>query len=669
MKRGEKIKKGEKSGEAKGEVREGGEAKGEVREGGEAKGEDSRVKDSGINRVTKINFSIFFVLSLMTVIVSFTKYEVSTTLHIVPIVLFFNASLGLLLILSVNKIVEISKRGYGIFIFYLILSCFLYWYIISALLHFYYGSFLSLGGLYYFLATRTSFMALAFYFCSGFLILANTFVLYFLSRKYIFEENPPKKIMNRKIRLLLILVPFVVIVIILIMLPKSSAPESTPLIESIIYFLKVKMPSIKWIGGNSTELDKVKILDVDLDVENPNFIVIMLESIPAEHLPYYGYERNITPNIDSFADRGIVFNNAYSSSAHSDYAQTSFLSSRYMITNYYRNFFDQDYPRTFMWDILKEENYATAYISSQDDDWADMKKYYNKDNLDLYADSLYDGKYDYGSGNARKDYDEVTIESCIDWVNETVKSSESFYLYINLQATHYPYEYPENNSLFEPDEPSSFTTYFDIADGDLEASVNDYDNSIYYVDKQVGVFLDYLESESLFDNTIVVLSADHGEILTRRHGYLRHGFGVYEEEVRAPLMIYLPGQEHRIIDERVRRLDVIPTLLNLSGFRLSEDFQGEVMLSNQNIYLMTQNQNFKIGMIKGDVKYMLDAFYTPEAYNLTADPFEQNNLIKTSKDKGYYSLNYGYELLDWFKCQMKYYDKESWKKGKVIDCG
>ena len=393
----------------------------------------------------------------------------------------------------------------------------------------------------------------------------------------------------------------------------------------------------------------------------------MLESIPAEHLSIYGYERDLTPNIDYLAKRGIVFNNAYSTASHSDYAQTSFLSSRYTFTNPYRNFFDEDYPREFMWDILDDYNYDQAYISSQDDNWASMINYYNTSALDLYSYSLTDGEYDYGSGNAKKDYDEKTINKSIDWISKT---KNPFFLYINLQATHHPYSYPENNSLFKPDNVSSDTTYFNIEERDYNASLNAYDNSIAYVDKQIGVLLDYLKNErKILGKTIVVITSDHGETLERNHGYLRHGFGVYDEEIRVPLIIYIPHKPPRTINENVRHLDVIPTMLDIANFPQSEEFQGKPMTENKNIFLIAQNQNFKLGLVKDDIKYMINGFnYIPEVYNLTQDPYEKNNLIKNKKDELYYYMKYGNVLYSWANCQMSYYEKEKWKKGDVIRC-
>ena len=543
-------------------------------------------------------------------------------------------------------------------------SIFIYWYSVSALLHFYYGTFLTWGGFYYFLVTRTYTAAIIFYIASGFIILSLAFTLYFFSRKYHLIKGEPNKLTNKKLKAFLILLPIAIILAIIIIIPKTQATESTPLIETVIYYIKVNSPSFK-APENFTIPQSEKVLDISTNLEKPNFVFILMESVPAEHLSLYGYERNVSPNIDAFAEKSIVFNKSYSTASHSDYSQTAFLSAKYTLTNSYRNFFDQDYPKVFMWDVLKKQNYSTAYISSQDDEWANMINYYNKENLDLYDYSLSDREYDYGSGNARKDYDEETIERVIDWINNT---NNPFFVYTNLQATHHPYVYPENNSIFTPDNPSSSTNYFSIAGGDYEKELNRYDNSIAYVDKQLGKLFDYLEESNLLENTIVVISADHGEILERRHGYLRHGFGVYEEEVRNPLIFYIPGQEHQIINNRVQSIDVIPTIVDITGFEQLEDFQGYPMVKKQNIYLVAQNQNFKLGIIKDNIKFMLDAFNNIEVYNLTEDPLEQNNLVKTPKDEITY-FEHGYLLNKWYKCQINFYENEKWKNGETIRCG
>jgi len=359
----------------------------------------------------------------------------------------------------------------------------------------------------------------------------------------------------------------------------------------------------------------------------------------------------------------VVFNNSFSIASHSDYAQPSFLSARYTLIGKYRNFFSSDYNRSFPWDSLKKENYSTAYISSQNDEWANIIDYFNFENLDLYTHSITDEIYDYGGGNAKKDYDEITINKTINWLNNV---SGPFFLYVNLQATHYPYTYPENNSFFQPDNVSGSTTYFKIPEEEYNNSVNRYDNSLLYVDKQVGVLLEYLKKTGLYNKSIIVLTADHGETLEYTHDYIRHGFGVYREEILVPMFIKIPGQEHPTINKNVRHIDVIPTILDVLNLEIPKSMQGEPMGGEKDIFMFTQNQKFKIGMIKDNIKMILDMDkYTIETYNLTSDPYETINL---QDEENLEFKEYRDRLLDWYNCQKLYYSEEEWKNGIEIEC-
>ena len=615
------------------------------------------------NKLTIIDSIVFLFVVILTLFHALFNYAGTGNLSLILMALAFNLSIGILIVASISFVVRFSKRGIRIFILYVIVVSFLYWYFISTFFNLYYGTYLSIGGLSYFIATRTYTAVLIFYLASGFVILGTTSTLYYLSRKYLFKDQI-QRVVNKKIKILIFLIPIFIIIIVLLAIPKSTAFEASPLMEAFAQIILKNEPAVKQLKISQPG---EKILPLSLKIKNPNFIFILMESISAERLSIYGYERETAPNLKKIADNSIIFDNAYSSSAHSDYAQTAFLSSRYTLINDYRNFFDEDYPRKFLWDILKEEGYNTAYISSQDDNWANMIDYYKKENLDYYHYSLTDEKYDYGSGNSRKDYDEITANKSLQWLKNQTKENP-FYLYINFQGTHYPYEY-KNNSIYFPDEPSSSTTYFNLPKSDYQASINDYDNSVNYVDKQIGKIYDYLDKNNLLKDTIIVISSDHGESFEYRNKNLRHGYGVYEEEIKVPLIFYLPGHKTRRISEPVRHVDVIPTLLDIVGFNSSPEFQGEPMRENQLIYLMTQNQNYKLGMVKGDIKYIGNMIsYKTEAYNLTQDPEEKNNLASSKEGERFYYLNYGYILYNWYKCQMKYYDKELWKKGKIINC-
>jgi len=602
-----------------------------------------------MRRFVKVILFVFAVTTFITILINLFDFKDINNLMIITIALVFNFCFLMLFAVITEALVDYYKRKEIYFISGIILSILFYGYLISSFLYFYYGTFLSLNGIFYIFATRTFFgqasIALSFITAS----IVSGFLVYRYSKKNNDKSN---------ISLFWVVIFVLILCSLRIAIPKEYAHEISPFIDL------VKSINGGLDSGRIVEEKQGPILNFSLNLDKPNIIFITLESISADHIHYYGYNRNITPNIDALASSSIVFKNAYAFATHTDYAVPTYLSSRYTFTNELRTRFNQDYPRNFIWDILKNHGYKTGFFSAQDLEWANMINYYNATNLDFFWHSITDGKWDYGSGLAKKDFDENTTNFAIAWMNITL---EPFFLYVNLQATHYPYTYPKNNSLFLPDESSS--SYFSISEEDYEAEINRYDNALYYVDKQVGRILDYLKKRDILKNTIIVLTADHGESFNNSHGFIRHGYGVYEENVHIPLIFYIPGQKHFEVEEKVRRLDTIPTILNLTGFESSENFQGKVMEKGQEIFMVAQNQNYVLGLIKDDIKFILNAkTYLFEAYNLTEDPLEENNLIKNEEDEIKYFDDYGKILVSWYNCQMDYYERELWNFGELINC-
>lgn len=427
----------------------------------------------------------------------------------------------------------------------------------------------------------------------------------------------------------------------------------------------------------------------EISKTNLNVVFILLESVNSDRLSSYGYERNISPNIDFIIENGIKFENAYTTATHSDYAQPAYLSSNYILNNNIRNLFNEQENQNAIWQIFKRRGYKTYYFSSQDDLWAGMNNYFNYSSLDYYWYSETDSLNDYGWGVGKKDYDHVTIERAIDSLNEiffkcdyyenlnnksneTLENSsgfirncsmtpnEPFFLYLNFQATHEPFVFPPEYSQFLPDESS----VFDFEEEKLIAKVNRYDNALRYIDLQIGKLLGYLRETNQLNNTLIVLSSDHGHDLYSRHKSYGHGLSIYEDEIRVPLAFFIPGEEPKIIQEEVSHIDVLPSVIGIMGFNLSEEIRGSPFESNRRIFFYAQNHMNLIGMIDGDLKIILDMNRKlSEVYNIHQDPLEENNLIR----KGDYSKQIRI-ILTWHYCQLNYFSKEEPEEGLEKYC-
>jgi phosphoglycerol transferase MdoB-like AlkP superfamily enzyme len=394
-----------------------------------------------------------------------------------------------------------------------------------------------------------------------------------------------------------------------------------------------------------------RVLDINFTKERPNIIFIPLESVSAKSLGFYGYKRNVTSNIDRLAEKSIVFTRAYTTATHSDYALPGLLSSRYLLTSKYRTVTATDSPRKFIWDILKEDNYTTGHHSSQDERWQNMDKYFNYTNLDNWTNSLSDGVTDYGTGRAKKDFDFKATDRALVWMNNTIGKNQSFYLYLNYQATHNPLIYPEEYALWKPDEDNGLG---EMGGKDTE---NMYSNAVRYVDAQVGRIIDFLEENNEMNNTIIIITADHGHDIYDLHGIGGHGNALYNEELRIPAIFYLPGVEPQIIDEPVSHIDFVPTILDLLGYELPDEFQGEVMKKGRPIYSITQSHKYLISIILNDTKIIADINRKIlEIYELDEDFLELENIEYSEKYE-----NEVLRLLLWDYCQKDYFQNERWE--------
>ena len=376
-------------------------------------------------------------------------------------------------------------------------------------------------------------------------------------------------------------------------------------------------------------------------------VFVLLESVSAERLGYYGNERDVSPNMDRLAEKSIVFRNAYTTASHSEYAQPGLLSSRYMFTSNIRtDLGDLRNPRKFIWDVFKENGHNTGYFSSQDDRWQEMNEYMDTSNLDVYSYGISDGESDYGSstGYEQKDYDHRTADKALSWLNET--KDEKFFLYLNFQSTHRPYARPEGYDYYGTDEEA-----------------DEHDNSVRYVDEQIGKIINFLEENNLSEDTIIAITSDHGHDLENRHGFGAHGLTIYDEELLVPAIVYLPEVPPHNVVSKVSHIDFIPTIVDLFGYQIPDEFQGDIMKFNRSIYFVTQSHKYKIGMIDKDIKVILDMNTKQvEVYNLREDPGELNNI--NSKEYNNQIL----KLLFWRFCQVDYYNKEKWSSGIVDRC-
>lgn len=369
-----------------------------------------------------------------------------------------------------------------------------------------------------------------------------------------------------------------------------------------------------------------------LDGPRPNLVLVMMESVGVDHLGYLGYERPITPSLDRIAEKSRRFTNARTTATHSNYAQMAVLSSlfprRYSGFDSYERL---DYPR-FLWhDFLSAFGYSTATHSSQDETWQGMLLFQTTQTKTEYHHArTYEGQR-LNMGAEKIVPDEVTITRAIQWIEQ---ADGPFGLYVNLQSTHFPYRVPPGApEPFQPTRPTKGKFhYLNYPASDVPVVINRYDNALAYVDQQIGRLYAYLERSGRIENTVLVITSDHGESFGE-NGLVTHGRSLFEEEARVPLLIHFPqavtpGNDHRLAST----LDILPTLASLMAVLPHPSFQGTSLLGEPDktrpIFLNIQGMKSAEGVICGRFKFVSNRTAETEAlYNLEVDPRETNNLL------------------------------------------
>ncbi len=142
-------------------------------------------------------------------------------------------------------------------------------------------------------------------------------------------------------------------------------------------------------------------------------------------------------------------------------------------------------------------------------------------------------------------------------------TAKPFMRFLFFESTHAPYQFPEQDAIAKPYGDAMNYALMNPA-RDIELIRNRYVNAAHFVDSQIGRLLDYLDAKGLMQNTIVVVTGDHGEELLE-HGHWGHGSAFVDEQIHVPMVMRIPGQPPRVIDTVTSHLDIVPSLLPAFG--------------------------------------------------------------------------------------------------------
>jgi len=365
-----------------------------------------------------------------------------------------------------------------------------------------------------------------------------------------------------------------------------------------------------------------------------------------------GYKKNITPNIDKLAKEGIIFKKAIANASFTGYSLSSLFTSTLppvykdaeTITQILRSF---DYktcavnpnPQGIRWIKKGFETYEMMLPTfKQVKIWLDFLKHTAmwviSKGLSKYCDKFIEqmpflfALEEFNVPSAKE-----VNKKAIEWL---INKKDGFFLWIHYVDVHDPYLPPNRKN--QKDIIHLLIKYryfpFQLTEEEIKKIIDLYDEEIEYVDKEIGRFINVLKELKIFDDSIIIITADHGEAFLE-HGFFGHGGRIirgmdrtlaYDEVLHVPLIIY--GLEKgEIIDKRqVQLLDISPTICDLLGLFPSSTFEGlnlfdpeeRGIVSNTLDTISYRTEKLKLIINKKSNK--------KELYNLENDPDEKINI-------------------------------------------
>jgi len=324
------------------------------------------------------------------------------------------------------------------------------------------------------------------------------------------------------------------------------------------------LPVLAWLSGCSRR-------------EPPNVVLVLADTLRADRMSLYGYERATTPHLEELAKSAVVFEGARSQASCTFPSVNSILTSRSPA-----RFFDQPYGDWSIPDelptlasILKTSGYATFAVSASQVVRATPSKVNTV------------GGYDAGF--------DVFDESCTDrpgaCINDRTarlieESRQPYFAYLHYMDPHHPYRapVPYRHHFAKPlpaadrrlgaGDPGRILEWMykrqQPRDWSREVAYlsDSYDDEIRYLDAQLARLLETVRASGDGRDTIVVLASDHGEDFLE-HGDLMHCRTLYDTSIHVPLVLWLPGVAGRRIAGPVQNLGITPTILEYAGIDAS----------------------------------------------------------------------------------------------------
>lgn len=307
-----------------------------------------------------------------------------------------------------------------------------------------------------------------------------------------------------------------------------------------------------------------------------NIVFIVIDTLRADHLGTYGYERETSPNIDALARESLVFRDMVAQSTWTKPGTASLLTGLYPKNHQANTIRDRlADDRILLSEYLHSAGYETHAFVANGNAGPDH-------NFDRGYDTYHYFPDDQNRIGEPTRSDRMNAK-ILPFLRE-LESDQKFFIYIHYVDPHSPYE--PGKRLYSVDNTIPFDVQF-FAESRYKDYLPDpekarelrrqlvaaYDDEIRFNDSSVGEVINLLRERDLLERSVIVLSSDHGEQLLERD-QVGHTKRPHEEQIRIPWIIRVPGLGHRVVSQQVSQVDVLPSLLSLVGVPVPPDLDG-----------------------------------------------------------------------------------------------
>lgn len=414
------------------------------------------------------------------------------------------------------------------------------------------------------------------------------------------------------------------------------------------------------------------------DPKAPNVLLIVMDTVRAQELSLYGYSRPTTPNLERLAKTGVVFDRAISTAPWTLPSHASMFTGRFPheLSVGWWNPLDNKYPT--LAEVLSSQGYLTAGFVGN--------LWYCNSELGLNRGFLHYEDYVFSVGalirsselartiagkeafqRATGYYDELgrktaaeVNQSFLSWISQA--NGRPFFVFVNYYDAHHPYLPPDpfatkfgakapwrNPSKVEASRKSKVT----FSSQETQAEVRAYDESITYLDYEMGLLFDALKKRGLLENTLLIITSDHGEQIGE-HDLFLHSTNLYRQLLNVPLVISFPSRvpEGKRVQSPISLRDIAATVMNLiqvgnkfglpgrslepywNGTSRSDDGRATPLLSevskgppNTPSWMPNAKGNME-SLVSDGLHYIKNGDNREELYDFENDPSEDRNLAE-----------------------------------------